>query len=142
MSDATLIRVGSSLRAADDTAQREINRIADGEEVRVRFIRTRSLGQLRYYWALCNLIAQQHSSIQNKEQADQALRILAGHTDPLVDPSTGEIMALLPKRISFEKLGQADWEDYLRRAKDVAISRLLPGVTSQQLEQEILSMVQ
>lgn len=141
MSGCSFVRIGNTLRAADERAQREVNRLSEGEEARVEFLRPRSYGQLKFYWALCDLVAHNHSSIRSKEQVDQALRILTGHTDPLVDPSTGEIIALVPKRLNFRTMAQPAWEDYLDKAKKVVCERLLPGVTSAKLEQEILNMM-
>lgn len=141
MSGCSFVRIGNTLRAADERAQREVNRLCEGEETRVEFLRPRSYGQLKFYWALCDLVASNHSSIRSKEQVDQALRILTGHTDPLVDPSTGEIIALVPKRLNFRAMAQPAWEDYLDKAKKVVCERLLPGVTSAKLEQEILNMM-
>lgn len=122
----------------DDDTQRRIKRIPVGTTVQVELRQPRSVKELRYYWQMCNLVALNHEQFKTREQVDQALRILTGHADVFtLDGRTVET----PKRIAFHKLSQAEWVEYLSRAKDAVLQHLLPGVQGQALEDEIAQMV-
>jgi hypothetical protein len=125
--------------APDDAdAHASLKRIPVGTTVRCEITRPRSLPQLRYYWALCGLVATNHEALQTREQVDQALRLLTGHVDLVsVDGKTLQI----PRRIAFSKLSQDEWTAYLMRAKDAVVQQLLPGVELTDIENEILTMV-
>lgn len=124
--------------AADDSAAVEnMKRIPLGTTVRCEITRPRSVQQLRYYWALCALVAQNHVELQTREQVDQALRLLAGHVDIV---KVGDKVLQIPRRIAFAKLGQAEWQAYLTRVKDAVVRELLPGIELPEFEEEILRM--
>ncbi len=121
----------------DDTL-RDMRKIPVGTIVKCEIARPRSLQQLRYYWALCALVASNHAELQTREQVDQAIRILAGHVDIV---SVGTKFIQIPKRIAFSHLKQVEWQKYLELTKDVVMRDLLPGVELQDIEDEIARMI-
>lgn len=122
----------------DADTQRRMKRIPLDTVVQVELRQPRNVKELRYYWALCNLVSMNHDKLQTREQVDQTLRILTGHVDVFtLDGRTVEI----PRRIAFHKLSQEDWQQYLQRARDAVLQHLLPGVQSPMIEDEIARMV-
>ena len=138
MADMYLKRTLSGFSPDDDESRAACKRIPLGTTVRCEITRPRSVQQLRYYWALCALVAQNHAELQTREQVDQALRILTGHVDLV---AIGEQTVQLPRRIAFTKLSQDEWAAYLARAKDAVVQHLLPGVELPEFEEEVLRMV-
>lgn len=136
--DPEWLRTLSGLVPADDEAQSELRRIPVGERVRAKITRPRNSAQLRYYYAMCQLVSINHRDLQTKEQVDMMLRLLT-HYDVITNERTGESWRL-PKRLAFSKLDQAQWEQFLARAKDAVLRELLPGVANSDLEKEIAQM--
>jgi hypothetical protein len=118
-------------------AQVAMKRIPVGTTVRCEITRPRSVQQLRYYFAMCQLISVNHQELQTREQVDQALRLLTGHVDLV---QVGDRTLQLPRRIAFSKLSQDEWQAYLMRAKDAVLQHLLPGIELPELENEIARM--
>jgi hypothetical protein len=133
-----LRRTLTGFGADGDDALREIKKFPVGTVVKCEISRPRSLKQLRYYWALCALVASNHAELQTREQVDQTIRILSGHVDTF---KVKDYLVQVPKRIAFSQLEQEEWEEYLSRAKDVVLSELLPGVELREFEDEIARMV-
>jgi hypothetical protein len=131
-------RTLTGFSADDHEGAEKLRKFPPGTVVEVEISQPRSLKQLRYYYALCTIVAQNHATMRDKDQVDQALRILTGHCDVFtLDGRTVET----PRRLAFDKLEQADWEDYLQRAKEAVAEHLLPGVGIPDLEDEILRML-
>jgi hypothetical protein len=123
----------------DDDARESCKRIPVNTVVRCDITRPRSLPQLRYYWAMCALVAMNHAQLETREMVDQALRILTGHVDLV---TIGNQTVKIPRRLAFAKLSQDEWQAYLMRAKDAVVRELLPGVELREFEDEIMRMVQ
>jgi hypothetical protein len=138
MAEMYLRRTLAGFAPDDADAQASCKRIPVGTTVRCEITRPRSVPQLRHYWALCALVAQNHETLQTREQVDQALRILTGHVDIV---KLGDQVVQLPRRIAFAKLSQDEWAAYLSRAKDAVVQHLLPGVELPEFEAEIQRMV-
>ena len=138
MVDLYLKRTLTGLVPDDADAVESLRRIPIGTSVRCEITRPRSVPELRFYWALCALVAQNHLELQTREQVDQALRLLTGHVDLV---RVGDQVLQLPRRIAFSKLSQQEWQAYLMRAKDAVVRELLPGVELPEFEAEIARMV-
>ena len=138
MPEMYLKRTALGFVADDDESRTVIRKYPVGTTVRCEITRPRSVAQLRYYWSLCALVAQNHAELQTREQVDQALRILTGHVDLV---KVGDKVLQIPRRIAFSKLSQDEWSAYLMRAKDAVVQHLLPGVELREFEDEILTMV-
>jgi hypothetical protein len=118
-----------------EDARQAMLRIPIGTTVRCEITRPRSLPQMRLYWAMCDLVSINHETLTTRVQVDQTLRLLTGHVDLV---QIGDQILKLPRAINFNDISQDEWEAYLARAKDAVVSELLPGITGQALEEEIL----
>ena len=56
-----------------ELVEESLRRIPLGTTVKCEITRPRSVQQLRYYWSLCALVAQNHVELQTREQVDQML---------------------------------------------------------------------
>lgn len=137
MAEMYLKRTLSGLIADDADAVDSLRRIPLGVTVRCEIVKPRSVRQLRYYWSLCNLCSMNSDQFKSKEQVDQALRILTGHTDLV---QLGDQVLQIPRRIAFSQLSQDDWVEFLKRAKDAVLEHILPGVAMPELESELAAM--
>jgi hypothetical protein len=138
MAEMYLKRTLTGFAPDDADAVDSLKRIPLGATVRCEVTKPRSVPELRFYWALCALVAQNHAELQTREQVDQALRLLTGHVDMV---RAGERVLQIPRRIAFAKLSQSEWQAYLMRAKDAVVQHLLPGVELPEFESEIQRMV-
>lgn len=138
MAEFYLKRTLTGFAPDDSAAVENMKRIPLGTTVRCEITRPRSVQQLRYYWALCALVAQNHVELQTREQVDQALRLLTGHVDLI---RVADKVLQIPRRIAFSKLSQDEWRAYLMRAKDAVVQHLLPGIELPEFEAEIQRMV-
>lgn len=138
MAEMFLKRSLSGLSADDAEAADALKRIPLGTTVRCEITKPRSVPQLRYYWALCALVASNHAELMTKEMVDQAIRLLSGHVDLV---QVGGKTLRIPRPINFSRLGQVEWQEYLMRAKDAVLQELLPGVELPEIENEIARMV-
>jgi len=131
-------RTLAGLAPDDQDAIDGLRKFPVGTSVEVSISQPRSLKQLRYYYALCTVVATNHSTMRDKDQVDQAIRILTGHCDVFtLDGRTVET----PRRLAFDKLEQDPWEKYLQRAKEAVAEHLLPGIAIPDLEEEVLRML-
>ena len=137
MSELYLVRTLTGLAADNDESAFELRKIPIGTTVKCEISRPRSLQQLRYYWALCNLVASNHATLQTKDQVDQTLRLLTGHCDAV---KVRDNIVYIPRRLAFSKCEQEEFNAFLKRAKDAVMLELLPGVQMAEIEDEIARM--
>lgn len=125
---------------ADDDAREVFRRIPTGLTVRGSVSRPRNGSMHRKYWALCKLISDASGDFPNAASVDLAIKHLTGHTEPVAIRSTGEIIHV-PKSISYAAMGQPEFDAYWRQVVEAVCEHLLPGVSLQEFENEILRMV-
>ena len=97
----------------------------------------RNRGRHDKYWAIVHFI-HQHSSY-NKEQIDQLLRIRAGHCD-IARFADGRVQETA-RRINWGAMDETEFCRFLDRVVDVVATTILPGVTSQQIHDELAGLI-
>lgn len=103
-----LTKTASAFAPASDDAARFHARLADGEAVKVKLVRVRSVAWHRKYYGICRVIGQNQEPPRDENSIDAELRILAGHYDVL--PLHGHpVEVRMPKRIAFDQLDAAGW---------------------------------
>lgn len=137
MAEIFLRRTLSGLAADDAEASEYLRKIPMGVTLCCKVRKARSVPQLRYYFALCELCSTNSDVFQTKDQVDQFLRMEAGHVDLI---SVGGVVYKLPRSLSFTKLSQDEWAAFLQRARDAVVHKILPGVAMPELEEEIARM--
>lgn len=128
----------------DDRTREALGKIRMGELVRVDMKRTRNGKHHRLFWALMTLVYQNlpedtAALYRNVDQFVAAVKIAAGHYEEVTTP--GGVTHRLPKSISFSKMDQTAFDQFFNDVCDLIIKHFLPGVTSQELKNEVGNMV-
>ena len=134
-------RDGQDVRfSSADDAFAFMSAVADGETVLVEIVSTspRNVSRHRLYWALCSLVSDNHETLTTREAVSDALKIMAGHFEPaqIKLPGGDSLWLRMPKSISFAKMAEADFGEYLNTCFDLIGSQLLPGVDVDELRKE------
>ena len=142
-----LYRRGEGFLPASDDAIKVRNRMQQGEIAWFKPLRVRCPKDLRRYWALmtmcadnCERIEMPHGGvmlIQSKEDVSDAVKICSGHCTTIFDMD-GKPVYQIPKSISFENMEQSDWEKFWPKVTDVVMERIMPGVSHESIELELL----
>lgn len=142
-----LYRRGQGWLPASDEAIAVRNRMEQGELAWFRPLRVRCPKELRRYWALMTMCADNCERIempyggvmlvQSKDDVHDAVKICAGHCTTIFDTS-GTPVYQIPKSISYEDMTEDEWLEFWPRVTDVVMERVLPGVSSADIELELL----
>jgi len=142
-----LFRRGQGFLPASDDAIKVRDRLQQGEIAWFKPLRVRCPKDLRRYWALmtmcadnCERIEMPHGGvmlIQSKEDVSDAVKICSGHCTTIFDMD-GKPVYQIPKSISFENMEQSDWEKFWPKVTDVVMERIMPGVSHESIELELL----
>ena len=92
----------------DDTAERVLHRMEDGECAEVELVRPRSLQWHRMYFGICRAIGENQDPQRTEDSIDSELRVRAGHFDVMF--IAGHEVRV-PKRIAFAKLSGDEWAE-------------------------------
>lgn len=126
-----------SLRPADEAGEDALRKIGNGEVVSIELKRPRNIKHHRMFWALMTIV---HSNMDEAryptvEDLVAAVKIAAGLRTRIVLPS-GDV-GFIPGSIAFHKMDQAAFSDFYDRVCDLIAKYFLPGVTSEQLREEV-----
>ncbi len=125
------------LEPADDTGKAAIASLRHGELVMVEVRRARNIRHHRKWWALMSLIADNLAGVTAETVCD-VIKIGVGHVHAV---KTKRGMVSIPKSISFAAMDQAEFDRFYDHAVHYIASDVLPGVSSADLEREVLSMI-
>jgi hypothetical protein len=93
----------------------------------------------RKLFALLQMIAENSETYNTTEKALVAVKLCTGHFDLMADPETGEIIKIA-KSISFEAMGQEDFEKFYSAAVDGVLAYILPQMDRETCE-KLVDMV-
>jgi len=147
MSAIELYRRGQGWLPANDDAIKVRDRMDQGEIAWFKPLRVRCPKDLRRYWALmtmcadnCERIEMPHGGvmlIQSKEDVSDAVKICSGHCTTIFDMD-GKPVYQIPKSISFENMEQNEWDQFWPKVVDVVMERVMPGISLPDIELELL----
>lgn len=86
----------------------------DGDEFIAETHGARNVKQLKMWWALCELVAENDRDYQTAKAASDGLKIALKHVDTFLD-RTGKLH-IWPKSIKIESLTQEEWYPLFRAA--------------------------
>ena len=142
-----LYRSGKGFLPASDDAIKVRDRMSQGEIAWFKPLRVRCPKELRRYWALMTMCSENCERIDMpyggvmlvncKEDVHEVVKLCAGYCTTIFD-ANGKPVYQIPKSISFERMEQSDWEAFWPKCVDVVMQRILPGVTSEAIELELL----
>ena len=131
-----LTRTLNGWAPADDAAREVARKFTVGQTYRAEIVRPRDLRTLKLWWVLCQMIADNTDTFKSKEQVSDYLKIRAGHATVIVAKSTGEMYSV-PDSISFDAMDQTEFQELWKRAIDVVLQDILPGVDAAEVDAEI-----
>lgn len=127
------------LKPADPLAQETYDGLALNTEVMAEITRPRSIGHHRKLFALLALIRDNQEFYKTTDDVLDALKVATGHWYPM-KTQTGQTVAKT-KSIAFSKMDQIAFNQFWDAVCEVVVTRFLPGVTREELEAEIMTMV-
>lgn len=130
-----------SLRPVDEMGQDILRKVGNGKLVVVEIKRSRNIFHHRLFWALMSKVWENldHERYPSIEDFVGAVKICLGIRTriELHDGTVG----FIPGSISFSKMDQSAFDEFYNRVCDLLSEHFLPGVTSEELKQEIEQMI-
>ncbi len=99
----------------------------------------RSNPQLRLYWSMLGLVAENLDQPVTPDALHQWLKMRLGHVSEITLRS-GEIVQV-PASVAFDKMEHAAFTAYFQAAKDLLVLKVIPGLKSADLEREAAAML-
>lgn len=132
---ATELRLTRTLRGfepSDDESREAMKAIKIGAAVKCEVRIARDSSRMRYYWGLVGVILDNTDNFASKEEVSDSIKLAVGHVD-MVQVYDGEKWHITrtPKSISFARLTEPEFQDFIKRAEAYACSILC--VTDDQL---------
>ena len=128
-------RLGS-LVPTDEEGEELLRSLPQHQIVKCKLTRPRNVQHHRKFFALVNLVFENQERYANVDELLAALKIAVGHVNIIVMPNGNEYR--IPKSIAFHKMDQTEFDRFYARVVDVVIKHFLPGVTRDELRQELL----
>lgn len=97
----------TGLIPTDDDSWDALRAHGSGKEVMVEIKGARNLKQLRLFWALCTVVAENDEHYDTKEKAKRGILRALHHVDTFVDRDGN--LHIIEKSIAFESMTQADF---------------------------------
>ncbi len=130
-----LVKTLGGLRPANAVAAETLDRIPVGQEIKAELTRPRHLTHHRKFFALLQAIFPHQTVYATMRAFRAALTCAAGHCETQTLPDGRTI--LIPESISFGKLDQAGFEQFYDRALDIILTRILPGISREDVTREV-----
>ena len=127
---------GGALLPAGEEEKRSLARMQEGSLLRVEFIRPRSQGRHRFFWAMCGWLAEQmDGTVWDKEMVAEAIKTLTGHCSTAVSPDG--MVVRKTHSISFSAMDEDKFAEFVSKAKDAAIKLTGVGVKETDVDRAI-----
>lgn len=133
-------RVGDHLAPIDAGGEAVLAAVPDDAVVKVELKRPRNLGHHRKYWALLNAVYPHQELYPTLDSFAAAMKVATGLAEPVRLPNGTLIFCT--GSIAFGRMDQAAFEQFYRRAVNVVLTRILPGVDAAHLEAQVLEILQ
>lgn len=137
---AILVKTNQGLRGAteDDHAEwlkfkRRLENMKPGEFLRIEANKPRSGPNHRRFFALLKLINENSEVYDTRAKALVAIKLAAGFFDPVVDPSTGEIVPSVHS-INYDSMDEDEFTRFFNQAIDATINCILPQLDREKAE--------
>lgn len=124
-----------ALRPIDKVGEAALAEIGQSEVVRVEVRRVRNVQHHRKFFALLNAVFPHQQVYPTLDAFRAALSVALGHGEQVKLPD-GRII-IVPGSIAFSKMDQSAFDEFYKRAVELVLTRILPGVASADLEREV-----
>lgn len=127
------------LVAADNVGFEAMQGMRDGELVTAKITRTRNPGHHRKFFALLKVVFDAQERFATMEQLLNFVKIATGHCD-VMEIIKGKPI-YVPRSIGFARMDQAAFEQFYDKVVKMILTKILPGVNSADLEQQVLEII-
>ena len=141
-----LTRLGDSKHFIpyDDSDYEVVNRVPAGEIVKVEYIEVRNYQFHKKYMKLMsvafdNLPEQYDKQFPTMEALRKAVTVEAGYFDVTYDFDGNA--GRTAQSVSYEKMGQIEFEDLYSRSLDILLQKIFIGMTPEEFTKELLSFM-
>jgi len=131
---AMLLKTDKGLRGAtpaDHEAwskfRRRLETMKQGTWIRMEWARPRHGKHHRKFFALLNLVAENSETYDTTEKALVAVKLVTGYADPIIDPTTGELIQV-PRSIAYDAMDQDEFEGFYSAAIDGVLRHILTSM--------------
>jgi hypothetical protein len=151
MKDIWFFRRGDTLTAADEDAQKFIQRMGDNECKAFRPASIRCPVEHRRYWAMMTLVAKNvrrieidrigrepiYMRILSKENAHNAMKLCTGLYETCPVGST-DFAVRVPNPTNFEEMTSEEWARYWPQVMEVLLEKAVPEVQIPEVQADML----
>lgn len=137
--DVLLKREGTKLGAADPMSWDSLQSIKDGEILTASLRRARNPRHHAKLFALLNVIFPQQDRFTTLTELLNAIKMATGYFEH--GKTIDGIPYCIPKSIAFASMCQTDFEQFYERAVDVILTKILPAVNRDELEDEVQAIL-
>jgi hypothetical protein len=137
--DLLLVREGQKLAAADPISLEGLESIRLKEIVTAAIRRNRNPAHHRKLFALLNVVFPHQKQFATIHDLLNALKIATGYFDTGI--TIDGIPFMTPKSISFASMAQTPFEQWYDRVIDIILTRILPGVNRDDLNEQVASIL-
>lgn len=130
-----------SLKPANEAGSQALSKLAHGEFVQIEIKRPRNIRHHRMFWALMTIVwdNMNQERYPTVEDLVAAVKIAAGLRTRIELP-TGDV-GFVPGSIAFHKMDQIQFSAFYDRVCDLIAKHFLPGVSSDDLRNEVELMI-
>lgn len=127
--------LGNRLEPVDDFGREIVAKIGpQGCAVEIKL--PRNLAHHRKYWALVDLIFQNQSRYQSRDELSDAIKVMIGHALTVTMKSGATFQ--IPKSIAFHKMDQAEFDGFYNRVIRLVCEEIVPNIDESALRNELL----
>lgn len=128
-------RYSNGFQPTDDASEAALKSVKLGECIELKIKRPRNLPHHRKFFSMLQLIFNNQERYDTLDHLLTAFKFAVGHTE-IIRTKRGDIE--VPKSISFASMPQDEFEAFYQRAVDFVISEVVPGMTQESLERELM----
>lgn len=128
-----LTRTMRGLEAADDDAREKLRAWKLGQPLKCEVRLARDSARMRYYWGLVDIVRKNTDRFTSKEEVSDSIKLGVGHVNQaqVYDADRGWRIVRTPKSISFARMDEVAFQDFIQRAEAYCCAVL--SITSDQL---------
>ena len=133
-------RVMDRLVPADRISAELLGELAADKQLRCEITQPRNLKHHNKFFALVHAVFPHQSAYLSRDDLRDELTIAAGHFHMVKDIRTGAPKPVADS-IAFDKMDQTGFEAFYDAAVNVILTRVLPGVSKRDLEDQVLDIL-
>ena len=130
---------GPALVPATAHDAEELGAIPYGVDLRSVIKRARNIKRHNLYYAIVQFIWEHQSRYSCKDEIDQVIRVSVGHC--YVSVKSDGVVINTPKPLNFGAMDETEFSAFFKRVVDFVANEILPGVTSQQIHDELAGLI-